>query len=84
VVISTGFYIRNARNLEMSHVEITTVKDDPRVAMFMQNVDGFDGSFLKLPAGAPGFKLDNVSGFRTFASRTVPDKRFDTATTTQF
>ncbi|HVZ30396.1 MAG TPA: glycoside hydrolase family 28 protein [Asticcacaulis sp.] len=81
---ATGFYIRNTKNLEMSHVEITTVNPDPRPAFFMQNVDGFDGSFLKLPAGAAGFKLDNVSGFRTFGSRSVPDKRFDTATTTQF
>jgi polygalacturonase len=81
---ATGFYVRNAHNVEMSHVEITTINPDPRTALFLQNVDGFDGSFLKLPGGAPGFKLDNVSGFRTFGSRAVPDKRFDTATTTQF
>jgi hypothetical protein len=57
---------------------------DVRPGFWMQNVDGFDASFLKLPSNGPYFALDNVSGFRTFGSRVVPDKRFDAATKTSF
>ncbi|HVZ30397.1 MAG TPA: glycoside hydrolase family 28 protein [Asticcacaulis sp.] len=81
---ATGFFIRNAKNVDISHAEIVTLAADVRPGFWMQNVDGFDASFLKLPSGAPYFALDNVSGFRTFGSRAVPDKRFDAATKTSF
>ncbi len=81
---ATGFFIRNAKNIEVSHAEIKTRAADARPAFWLQDVDGFDGSFLKVPAAAPAFQLDRVSGFRTFGSRDVPDKRFDTATSVKF
>jgi polygalacturonase len=81
---ASGFFIRHARNLEMSHVEIVTERPDARPAFWMQDVDGFDASFLKLPAGAPYFRLDAVQGFRSFGSRMVPDKRFEGRTTASF
>ena len=81
---ATGFFIRNAKNVDISHAEIVTLASDVRPGFWMQNVDGFDASFLKLPTGGPAFALDNVSGFRTFGSRAVPDKRFDAATKTSF
>jgi polygalacturonase len=81
---ASGFFIRHARNVEMSHVEVTTERPDARPAFWMQDVDGFDGSFLKLPGGAPYFRLDAVQGFRTFGSRVVPDKRFDGRTALSF
>ena len=81
---ASGFFIRHARNVEMSHIEIMTERADARPAFWMQDVDGFDGSFLKLPANAPFFRLDGVRGFRTFGSRVVPDKRFDGSTALSF
>jgi polygalacturonase len=81
---ASGFFIRHARNVEMSHVEITTERPDARPAFWMQDVDGFDASFLKLPTGAPYFRLDAVQGFRTFGSRVVPDKRFEGRTALSF
>ena len=81
---ATGFFVRHARNLEMSHVEIAVQAADARPAFWMQDVDGFDGAFLKVPAGAPNFALDGVSHFRTFGSIAVPDKRLDAATTVTF
>ncbi len=81
---ATGFFIRNAKNVDVSHVEIVPQAADARPGFWMQNVDGFDASFIKLPTGGPYFALDNVSGFRTFGSRVVPDKRFDAATKTSF
>jgi polygalacturonase len=81
---ASGFFIRHARNVEMSHIEVTTHNSDARPAFWMQDVDGFDGSFLKLPANAPFFRLDGVQGFRTFGSRAVPDKRFDHRSTLSF
>jgi polygalacturonase len=81
---ATGFFIRHARNVEMSHIEITSQRADARPAFWMQDVDGFDGAFLKLPGNAPSFKLDGVQGFRTFGSRAVPDKRFDAKTSVSF
>lgn len=81
---ASGFFLRHARNVEMSHIEIATEHPDARPAFWMQDVDGFDGSFLKLPGGAPFFRLDAVQGFRTFGSRVVPDKRFDASTSLSF
>jgi len=81
---ATGFFIRNARNIEISHAEITVRAADNRPAFWLQDVDGFDGSFLKVPSGAPAFALDRVANFRTFGSLRVPDKRFDTTTTARF
>jgi hypothetical protein len=81
---ASGVFIRNAKNIDMSHIEIAPQATDARPAFWLQDVDGFDGSFLKVPPGAPAFQLDRVSGFRTFGSRAVPDKRFDAATTVKF
>jgi len=81
---ATGFFVRQAQNLEMNHVEIATLDADARPAFWLQDVDGFDASFLKVPSGAPNFALDRVNNFRTFGSVTVPDKRFDAVTSVSF
>ena len=81
---ATGFFIRNARNIEVSHAEIAVRAADARPAFWLQDVDGFDGSFLKVPAGAPNFALDRVTNFRTFGSLSVPDKRFDSTISVRF
>ena len=81
---ATGMFIRHGRNIELSHIEIAVQAADARPAFWLQDIDGFDASFLKVPAGAPNFMLQAVRGFRTFGSRNVPDKSFDTTVESSF
>ncbi len=81
---ASGVFARHASNIELSHIEVSTRAPDARPGLWLQDVNGFDASFLKLPAGAPVAALDRVAGFRTFGSRAVPDKRFDAEVSTTF
>ncbi len=81
---ATGFFVRHARNIEMSHIEAAVLAADARPAFWLQDVDGFDASFLKVPPGAPAFALDRVANFRTFGSISVPDRRFEAMTSVRF
>ncbi|WP_267388750.1 glycoside hydrolase family 28 protein [Sphingomonas sp. GC_Shp_3] len=65
---ATGFFVRHVRNLEMSHVEVRTRAADARAGFWLRDVDGFDGSFLKVPAGAAAFHREGVRDFRAIAN----------------
>jgi polygalacturonase len=80
---ATGFFIRHARNIEMSNVEVVVEAPDARPAFWMQDVAEADFFRLRLPKG-PSFRLDDVSGFRTFGSRWLEDRRFDGPTSQTF
>jgi hypothetical protein len=73
---ATGFFVRHAKNLEMSNVEIATAAPDSRPAFTMIDVDGADLFRVRVPkpANAPVFALKQVSNFRVFGSPFVPDK----------
>ncbi len=71
---ATGLFARHTRNVELSHVEVTVRAPDARPAVWLKDIDGFDASFVKFPSGAANFAFDGVKGFRTFGSRSVPDK----------
>jgi polygalacturonase len=73
---ASGFFIRHARNVEMSGVEIQTASPDARPALWMRDVEGADFFRMRLPAGH-AYALDRVSGFRSFGSQSMPDVRFD-------
>jgi len=73
---ASGFFIRHARNVEMSNVEIQTTAADERPAIWMQDVAGADFFRMRVPPG-PVYALDGVSQFRSFGCRTVPDVSFD-------
>lgn len=81
---ATGFFIRHARHIEISHCDIQTRTPDVRPGVWLQSVSGFDGSFLSLPDRGCGFRLDDVSDFRSYGSRSVPDKTFSAAIKTDF
>ncbi len=70
-----GFFIRHAKNLEFSNVEIAYEKPDQRPAIVVEDVAGADFFRLKTPAGAPGpvFSLRKVSDFHCLACRSVRD-----------
>jgi polygalacturonase len=71
---ATGFFVRHARNIEMSNIEIATRSTDARPAFWLKDVIGADFFRVRLPQGsAPAFDLQQVKDFRTFGSRQVRD-----------
>lgn len=80
---ATGLFIRDARNIEVSNVEVAVASPDPRPAFFLQDVADADFFRVHVPA-ANAFRLERVEGFRNFGGRGAPDKRFDQALTETF
>jgi polygalacturonase len=69
-----GFFIRHVNGLEMSGVKIEAAAADARPAFVLDDVQGADFRFLKLPAGEQNaFALNNVREFSVFRSKPVPD-----------
>jgi polygalacturonase len=75
---ASGFFIRHARNIEMSNVEIQTAVADERPGVWMQDVAGADFFRMRFPPGA-AYALDQVAQFRSFGCRSMPDVSFDEA-----
>ncbi len=71
---ATGFFLRSARNVQMSNVEIATEAADARAAVWARNVEDLDVFRLRAPGGAPAYSLRDVQGFRSFGSRNHPDR----------
>jgi polygalacturonase len=80
---ASGFFIRQARNIALSNVELVVLAPDARPAFWMQDVDGIDLFRLRLPAGT-NFALDRVARFRVFGSRDVPDRILESAVAQSF
>lgn len=74
-----GFFIRHAKNLEFTNVEIAYDAADERPAFILSDVRGADFFRIKAPAGSTGrvFSLANVTDFRTLASRGVKDAELE-------
>jgi len=76
-----GFFIRHARNIHMSNVEIVYTKEDLRPAFVLQDVRGAD--FFRVRAQrastAPTFALKQVTDFSIAQSRPVPDTLLEAA-----
>ena len=68
-----GFFLRHARNLEFSNIEIATEKPDQRPAIWAHAVDGLDLFRIRIGRGTPAFALSNVQDFRSFGSRDAKD-----------
>jgi polygalacturonase len=70
-----GFFIRHARNIHMSNVEIVHTQEDARPAFVLQDVTGAD--FFRVRAQrnsvAATFALKQVKDFSIAQSRTIPD-----------
>lgn len=69
---ASGFFVRHARNIELSHVEIATQAADARPAFWLQDVDRFDATGLRLPSG-DAFRLEQVKRFRLFGNAELKD-----------
>jgi polygalacturonase len=74
-----GFFIRHARNLEFTNVEIAHAKPDFRPAFWMDDVSDIDMFRVKIAesASAPNFRLNKVKNLRVLAARGMKDMQLD-------
>jgi polygalacturonase len=65
-----GFFIRNVKDLKMTDVEVSYMKEDLRPAFVIDNVNGADFQHIRAqkPDGAPIFSLIQVKNFNLFNS----------------
>ena len=73
-----GFFIRHARRIALSHVEIQPAAPDPRPAVMLVDVDRADILALTAPP-SPAIALQNVKDLRILLSRAAPDTVLATA-----
>ncbi len=71
---ASGFFLRHARNLELSNIEIATEKPDERPAFWAEDVDGLDIFRVRVARNSLAYALRNVRDFRTFGSRGIQDR----------
>ena len=69
---SHGFFIRHLKHLEMSHVEIAPLNQDPRPAFWLEDVQRVDLFGITAPP-QPNFALRNVTDLRILWSRSTKD-----------
>ncbi|MGO9642550.1 MAG: glycoside hydrolase family 28 protein [Candidatus Acidiferrales bacterium] len=74
---ANGFYIRHAKNVELRDVEIKAIAPDARPTFGLVEVQGADFFNVRGPSNVPAFSLENVTDFRAFQSKRVPDTELD-------
>ena len=74
-----GFFIRHARGVELSNVEVGFMAEDLRPAFHLEDVKGatFLGVAAQKAADVPTFVLKMVEDFNVRHSRPVPDTRVE-------
>jgi polygalacturonase len=81
VLPAYGFYVRHAKNVEMSNIEMHLLKDDFRPTVVLDNVNGID--FINIKAqhapNIPTFLLKDVGNFTTRLSLDIPDNTIKSA-----
>jgi polygalacturonase len=81
-----GFFIRHARGVELSNVEVGFMSEDLRPAFHLEDVRGatFTGVAAQKVEGVPTFVLKNVEDFSVRLSRPVPDTRVERTESKRF
>lgn len=81
-----GFFVRHVKDLEMSNIEVSYMKEDARPAFFLEDVKGADFIHIKAQrsAGGPAFALKNVSDFNLYMSRPLADTHLETVQQQKF
>jgi polygalacturonase len=76
---SHGFFLRHAKNISLSNVEISSAKEDLRPAFVLDDVQGADFFRLRVPRtnSVPTFALNNVSDFSVGRCNHVIDTAID-------
>ncbi|MGH9452281.1 MAG: rhamnogalacturonidase [Terriglobia bacterium] len=74
-----GFFIRHAKGIELSNVEIQPMKEDLRPALVLSDVRDADFIHIKSQhaAGVPSISLQNVNNFNIYLSRPTPDVHWE-------
>ncbi|HWG21753.1 MAG TPA: glycoside hydrolase family 28 protein [Terracidiphilus sp.] len=71
---ATGWFVRHAKNVEMSNVEVATMAEDARPVFHLEDVDGADFFRVKMPGRERQFRLKDVTDFRVFGCRHYADQ----------
>ena len=74
-----GFFVRHARRVELSNVEVGFMKEDRRPAFVLDNVKSIDFRHVhaQKAAGVPSFVLLNVEDFTVHGSPVLADTHID-------
>ncbi len=74
---ATGMFMRHAKNIELSNIEIATESADARPAFYLDDVDSADFFRIRFPhkLQSSQFRLKNVSDFRVFGCHRYPDAK---------
>ena len=77
-----GFFIRHVKGLQVSDVEVRTIKQDSRPAFILDDVEHADFIHIKTQPGAGGeaFELESVRDFNVYLSRPVPETHLESVT----
>ena len=77
-----GLLIRHARNIEVRHFEITSIRRDERPFVWVDDVDGAEFSHLKVSLWdhVPAIRLRDARGVRVSRSRGIPDTHLNHVT----
>jgi polygalacturonase len=81
-----GFFIRHARGVELSNVEVGFMNEDLRPAFYLEDVRGanFLGVTAQKVSDVPTFVLKNVEDFNVRNSRPVSDTRVERTDSKRF
>ena len=74
ILPARGFFVRHARNLEFSNIEVASEKSDDRPAFWMHDVEGVDLFRVKAGKDTTAYSLRDVKDFRSFGSKDFPDR----------
>ena len=74
-----GFFIRHAKGIELSNVEVSYLTEDLRPAFVLLDVSSADFFHVKAQkaAGVPTFDLKNVVDFNTYQCAGVADMHLE-------
>ncbi len=74
-----GFFIRHVKGIQVSNVEVRTVKEDARPEFILDDVEHADFIHVKGQRGTGGktFKLENTRDFNVYLSRPVPETHLE-------
>jgi polygalacturonase len=81
-----GFFIRHARGVELSNVEVGFMSEDLRPVFHLEDVSGinFRGIVAQKAADVPTFVLKNVEDFNVRDSHPVPDTHVERTESKRF
>lgn len=81
-----GFFIRHAKNISMTNVDLKFENEDFRPPFILEDVEGayFNNVNAMHAKGVTSFVLKNVSNFQTVNCGSLTDKKIDNATDVKF